>query len=152
MNRTSVRLVLLAHGSRDPVWRAPFERLRRELTTTLGPGRVRLAYLEFETPTLQETLEEAIRDDTALVRILPLFTASGKHVREDIPEQVARARRAASDTTLELLPPLGDDPRFYDLMRRVALEAVRVEAGTGAPGAVAPGRGRDVEADDVGGG
>lgn len=118
-----MRLVLLAHGSRDPVWRAPFERLARELTTTLGPASVRLAYLEFESPTLEEVLREAAREGVPRVRILPLFTSSGKHVREDLPEQVARVRREAPSTAFELLPTLGEDPRFFELMRDLAREA-----------------------------
>lgn len=125
--RTEARLVLLAHGSRDPGWRAPFERLAQELTKSLGPGRVRLAYLEFNLPTLSDALAEASLEGVSHVRILPLFAASGKHAREDVPREVATAGQATPDTTFELLPPLGDDPRFVALMRTVALEAAPLD-------------------------
>ena len=38
-------VILLAHGSRDARWQAPFERLAGELVASRGPGAVRLAYL-----------------------------------------------------------------------------------------------------------
>lgn len=126
----SPRLLLLAHGSRDPTWRAPFERLAEELTLTLRTTSVRLAYLEFHAPRLQHALEEASRDGVTHVRVLPLFTASGKHMREDVPGALEKARRAAPDIAFELLPPLGEDPRFYALMRTVALEAARHDFST----------------------
>ncbi|MHC4234349.1 MAG: sirohydrochlorin chelatase [Planctomycetota bacterium] len=129
-NSPGFRLVLLAHGSRYPTWRQPFERLADELTQMLPNMSVRLAYLEFDTPSLGEALEEASRDDVTLVRILPLFTAGGKHVGEDLPAAVEAARRSSSQTTFQLLPPLGEDPRFYALMRTAALEAAHLDSPT----------------------
>lgn len=127
-NPPGLRLLLLAHGSRYPTWRQPFERLADELTQRLPNLSVRLAYLEFDTPSLGEALEEASRDDVTLVRILPLFTASGKHVREDVPAAVEAARRSSPQTTFQLLPPLGEDPRLYALMRTAALEAAQPDS------------------------
>jgi hypothetical protein len=53
-------LVLLAHGSKDPRWRAPFERIAQELQKKLGKQRVRLAYMEFVGPTLHSTGEPRV--------------------------------------------------------------------------------------------
>ena len=69
-------MVLFAHGSRDPNWRAPFERLRREVADSMGEESVRLAYLEFEPPGLDEVLAEASVDRIQRVVILPLFIAA----------------------------------------------------------------------------
>lgn len=121
--RTGIRLVLFAHGSRDPNWRAPFEQLRRDLIEDLGEAAVRLCYLEFEPPGLDEVLAEAAEDQVERVRILPLFIAAGKHVREDLPNLVEQATRAHPAMAIELLPTLGEDPRFVALMRGVALDA-----------------------------
>jgi sirohydrochlorin cobaltochelatase len=56
------RLVLMAHGSRDPRWCAPFERFVATLQANLGAHRVRLASMEFVTPTLADVAAEALRD------------------------------------------------------------------------------------------
>ncbi len=56
------RLVLFAHGSPDPRWRAPFERLADEVAAEAGRERVRLAYMESAEPTLFEALREIAVD------------------------------------------------------------------------------------------
>jgi sirohydrochlorin ferrochelatase len=49
------RLILFAHGSRDPRWRKPFEKLPSSVAAELGSKCVRLAYLEMFRPTLFDT-------------------------------------------------------------------------------------------------
>ncbi len=117
------RLVLLAHGSRDPRWRQPFERLADTLATELGHERVRLAYLEFEGPTLGEVASEAVSDGVATLRVLPLFISAGAHVRRDAEALAAAARIDGVD--VEVLPAVGEDPRLADLLAELAREAVR---------------------------
>lgn len=139
MASPSFRLVLFAHGSRDPRWREPFQRLADEVAERVGSGSVRLAFMEFEPPSLQRAVEEAIADGVGHIRVLPLFTAPGKHVREDVPRIVARARRTAPHARIDLLPPVGDDPRFADLLRAIALDAVPPEALGEPPEGPSPG-------------
>jgi len=124
----TIRLILFAHGSRDPRWRAPFERLAAELSGELGPERVRLAYMEFVGPTLADVAAEAARDGLTRLRLLPLFLSAGAHVARDIPDQVTAARRAHPELRIEVMEPIGEHPRFAALVREVAREA----AGGGA--------------------
>lgn len=113
-------LVLFAHGSRDPRWRAPFERLAGDLREEADPGDVRLAYLEFVEPSLEEAVRTAVSEGARAIRILPLFLASGVHVREDLPAEVARLRRAHPGVEIELAAPLGEDPWIRDAARGIA--------------------------------
>lgn len=117
------RLILFAHGSRDPRWRAPFERLEADLETVLGAARVRLAYMEFVGPTLSDCAAEAVRDGVIALRVLPLFLSAGAHVAEDLPAQVAGARARNPGLQIEVLQPIGEHPRFAALLREVAQEA-----------------------------
>lgn len=119
----SFRLLLLAHGSRDPAWRAPFERLRSRLTETLGEDRVALAYLEMVGPSLDDELDRAAGDGVRRVRVLPLFLAAGAHVRRDVPERVAAFRARHPDTEVEVLPQVGEDERMVGQMEMLAREA-----------------------------
>lgn len=119
----TTRLVLFVHGSRDPRWREPFERLAADLADDLGPDRVRLVYMEIVGPRLDEAAAEAARDGVTRLRVLPLFMAGGAHVDKDIPEQVAAVRARHPGLAVELLPPIGEDPRFVSLLRRLAREA-----------------------------
>ncbi|HET9951408.1 MAG TPA: CbiX/SirB N-terminal domain-containing protein [Candidatus Eisenbacteria bacterium] len=119
-----VRLLLFAHGSRDPRWRAPFETLERTLRAELGEERVRLAYMEFVGPTLPDAAAEAVRDGVATLLVLPLFLSAGAHVAHDIPAQAEEARRRHPTLNLDVLPPIGEDPRFVTLMKAVSREAL----------------------------
>jgi sirohydrochlorin cobaltochelatase len=120
---SGARLVLFVHGSRDPNWRASFERLAREMREELGEDRVRLAYMEFVSPTLKEVAEEAAREGVRSLRVLPLFIAGGGHVDRDVPEQVSRVERELPELRVELLPAAGEHPKFRAVLRELVLEA-----------------------------
>ena len=117
-------LILYAHGSRDPRWREPFERLAKDLEADLGADTVRLAYLEFVGPTLAEAVRAATLDGAETVRVLPLFLAAGAHVREDLPAEVARLRESGPDVEIELLPPLGEHREVWEAIRAVGRGAI----------------------------
>jgi sirohydrochlorin cobaltochelatase len=118
------RLLLFAHGSRDPRWRAPFESLERDLRGELGDDRVRLAYMEFVGPTLLDAASEAARDGIGTLRVLPLFLSAGAHVAHDIPAQAAEARARHPELEIDVLPPIGENPRFVALVQAVTREAL----------------------------
>jgi sirohydrochlorin cobaltochelatase len=116
------RLVILAHGSRDPRWRAPFETFVATLAADLGADKIRLAYMEFVTPTLADMAEEAMRDGVQQLKILPLFMAGGAHVDRDIPVQVTAVQGRFPSLDLSVLPPIGEHPRLVALMQEIAKE------------------------------
>jgi sirohydrochlorin cobaltochelatase len=115
-------LILLAHGSRDPRWRAPFETFTTTLQAKLGEDKVCLAYMEFVSPSLTDMAEEASRDAVQQLKILPLFMAGGAHVDRDIPEQVTAVRGRFPHLDVSVLPPIGEHPRFVALMQEIVKE------------------------------
>lgn len=121
-------LVLLAHGSKDPRWREPFERLYLSVRADTGE-RVRMAYMEFISPTLFEVVEECAAEGFREIRILPLFMAAGAHLASDVPEQVREIRRKLPKMRFEVLPPIGEDDRLVSLMKQLVREKLvsRVE-------------------------
>jgi sirohydrochlorin cobaltochelatase len=108
----------------DPRWRAPFEDLDRALAAELGRDRVTLAYMEFVGPTLLDAASNAARDQVQILRVLPLFLSAGAHVAMDIPEQATQARWQFPQLNVEVLPPIGEDPRFVTLLKVVARESL----------------------------
>ncbi len=121
MERT--RLLLLAHGSPDPRWRAPFEKLLQDLQEELGADCVRLGFMEFAQPTFLELAAEAEGEGIGCLRILPLFMAGGGHVDRDIPAQAAKAARHYPRLRIEILPPVGEHPRVVEALVTVARTA-----------------------------
>jgi sirohydrochlorin cobaltochelatase len=116
------RLVLMAHGSRDPRWCAPFEQFVSTLKADLGAHKVCLAYMEFVTPTLADIAEAAIRDGVQHLQILLLFMAGGAHVDCDIPAQVAAITARFPALVLTVLPPIGEHPHVVTLMQDIVKE------------------------------
>lgn len=120
-----MRLILFAHGSRDPRWRKPFEQLASAMAEELGADRVRLAYMEFTAPTLFDVAEEAAYQGVKQMRLLPLFFSAGAHVAEDIPAQVAAVNKAHPSLDVEVLPPVGEHPRMVAALHAIIRSALK---------------------------
>jgi sirohydrochlorin cobaltochelatase len=119
----STQLVLYAHGSRDARWRSTFEQLAAVTASQVGPDAVQLAYLELSAPTLAATVKRAARAGVGRLRVLPLFFAAGKHLRDDVAARVDEARARHPQLEIELLPSVGEDERMRSLLRDIAREA-----------------------------
>ncbi|MDX5297821.1 MAG: CbiX/SirB N-terminal domain-containing protein [Gammaproteobacteria bacterium] len=117
-------VILLAHGSRDPHWIATFEQLA---APTLGldiPAFV--AYMELARPTLEEAIETAVAKGAQRVRIVPLFLAAGKHLREDVPAMLKDLQPHYS-VPLELLAPVGEHPALAVAIKDIVLASLSGE-------------------------
>lgn len=119
------QLVLFAHGSRDPRWRAPFLELLADLRAQEGEDSVSLAFMEFAPPTLMDAARRAAAGGVTRLKLLPLFLAGGAHVARDIPEQVGQVKEAFPELEVDVLPPVGEDPRFASLLREITREHAR---------------------------
>jgi sirohydrochlorin cobaltochelatase len=117
-------LVLFAHGSRDPQWRAPFERFCQSLQAQHGTDAVTLAYMEMAEPTVQQVVAPAVAQGVTQVILLPLFMASGAHVAHDIPEQVAALKAQHPGLVVTVLPPVGEHPQVVAAMAHIAADAL----------------------------
>ncbi len=114
-------VVLFAHGSRDPQWRAPMEAVADQIRQ-LQPGTaVRCAYLELCEPSLPRAASDLVAEGVRKIRIFPVFFGVGKHAREDLPLLVEEIRGMHPDVALELLPAAGEHDELTALMARIAL-------------------------------
>jgi sirohydrochlorin cobaltochelatase len=93
-------IVLFAHGSREPEWARPFERIASELRKKF---LVELAYLERMKPTLEEAVASVVTKGAQRVRIVPVFLGVGGHIKGDLPKlaDAARARHPGVEIVLE---------------------------------------------------
>ena len=100
--------LLLAHGSRDPEWRRPFETMAEALQRAHPERRVYLCYLELWTPSLAEAVTMAYAEGQRRFRITPLFWSRGRHLREDLPEIVDGVLRELPGCEIVIDPPVGE--------------------------------------------
>jgi len=115
-------LVLLAHGSKDPRWCIPFEKIVDAVRQQSEKTNVRLAYMEFVEPTLMDVAWECVGRQILHLRVLPLFLSIGAHLATDVPEQANRVREQFPQLEVEVLAPVGEDPRFAGLIQQIVME------------------------------
>lgn len=115
-------VIVFAHGSRDPLWRAPIEAVAREIERTAPSTPVACAYLELCEPDLSAATQSLIDQGATRVRLLPLFFGMGKHAREDLPQLMAELSAQHPQVVFEPLAPAGEDPRLCALLAQIALE------------------------------
>jgi sirohydrochlorin cobaltochelatase len=113
-------IVLFAHGSRDPEWSRPFERIAASLAQKLPACSVGLAYLEHG-PSLDETVTALFAKGVGSTRVVPVFLGQGGHVKEDLPRLVRESARPG--LTLSLAKAIGDEPRVIEAIARAISEA-----------------------------
>ena len=115
-------LMLFAHGARDPRWALPFEAVARSVRERAPALVVRLAYLEFMTPSLPEAGAELAAAGCARVEVLPLFLGAGGHVRKDLPLLLAELARLHPQVTWQLRSAIGEVDSVIDAMAQAALD------------------------------
>ena len=79
-------IVLLGHGSKDPEWSQPFEKIAVSVAKRLPAVAVALAYLEHG-PSLEEAVTVLAAKGALSIRVVPLFLGTGGHVKEDLPDR-----------------------------------------------------------------
>lgn len=105
--------MLFAHGSREPLWARPFQRLAKAVSDRSGCN-VALAYLERMTPTLEDAVAALVAGGATKIRVVPVFLAAGGHVVADLPQRVARLRAQHCAALIEIDAPIGEQPRVIE--------------------------------------
>jgi sirohydrochlorin cobaltochelatase len=114
-------IVLLAHGSRDPLWSKPVLAVAERVRALSPEICVACAYLELQPPELASAAQTLIAQGAADIRVLPLFLGMGKHAREDLPALVEDLRARHPGVRFELATTVGEDARLIDLLANIAL-------------------------------
>ena len=114
-------IVLLGHGSKDPEWSQPLEKIAVSLGKRLPAVSIFLAYLEHG-PSLEEAVAALVAKGALSIRVIPLFLGAGGHVKEDLPKLVAQVKRADVSVTLD--KPIGEQPEVIEAIA-AAISAAR---------------------------
>jgi len=120
-------LIIVAHGSRDPRWRASVESLTESLQGELGREALRLAYMDCAPPTLDDVVAEAVDSGVRHIRVLPLFLADEGHVDRDVRPAVAAASAAHPSADIRLLPAMGQHRFFREMLAKITTEESKLD-------------------------
>ncbi len=85
--------VLIAHGSRDPRWAAPFVSLVETLQTHVPSIPCKLCFMEMSEPSLPTVVDELVATGVRRIQVFPVFlSGGGAHMQKDIPSLVDAIR------------------------------------------------------------
>jgi sirohydrochlorin cobaltochelatase len=105
-------LVLFAHGSREPGWARPFEKIRERVRAARPECPIELAYLDLMAPTLEEAIVALVGQGAPAITVFPLFLGHGGHLRQDLPRLLDAIRASHPHVPIALETSLGDAPEI----------------------------------------
>ncbi len=117
-------LLLVAHGSRKPGSNDEIRTLAVRLAQTPGHSFdwVDCAFLEITEPSISEGVLGCVRKGAKHITVLPYFLAAGRHVSEDIPAELEKARQDHPQVRITATPYLGAAQEIPDLLVRLSRE------------------------------
>ena len=102
-------LLIIAHGSRrkqsNEEVRALAIRVSQLKNTRFD--EVTAGFLELAEPSIPDGLEQCIKRGAKEVVVFPYFLAAGRHVVEDIPEEIAPIVAKYPEVSVHIAPHLG---------------------------------------------
>lgn len=111
-------LLLVAHGSRRHASNDEVHALAKVLKTQCQDqyDLVKAAFLELAEPSIPEGIEACAKAGATKVTVLPYFLNSGRHVTEDIPHEVAEAKKQVPNIEIKVVPHIGASDSMIDLL------------------------------------
>ena len=112
-------LLIVAHGSRRRASNEEVVELAQRLQVNLQGhyAVVKACFLEIAEPSIPEAIRSCIRQGASVVTVLPYFLSAGRHVYEDIPNEVQIVRNEFPMLRIEITPHIGSSPEMLGLIR-----------------------------------
>lgn len=112
-------ILLFAHGSRDPNWKRPFEFILKQ-TEAHASGPVGLAFLESMQPDFAQGIAHLTELGAQKIRVVPLFLATGSHLRQDLPELISQAKTQHPTLEITVATAIGEAADIQTAIARYA--------------------------------
>jgi sirohydrochlorin cobaltochelatase len=113
--------VLFGHGSRDPAWRIPIDRVAKRMVEINAGCLVRCAFLELTEPHLNPVSAELVSAGVEQITIVPMFLGVGRHAREDLPLLVTELQKTYPAVVFVLRPSVGEEPDVIEMLANLSL-------------------------------
>lgn len=126
-------VVLIGHGSKMAYNKELLVGLQRLMELRGVFKDVRVAFMQLNSPSIEEVLRELAKNGINKIVAVPVFLADGTHTTEDIPEKLKIAfegewAELGQDVELIYGKPIGVDERIVDIL----LDRIKAaEAGNG---------------------
>jgi len=114
-------LILAAHGSRRDASNEEVVTLTNLISQTLENDFpvMKAGFLELAEPSIPDAIDYCVQQGATSVSVLPYFLSAGRHVEEDVPSEINKAKQIHIDIPMTLLPHIGGSTQMIDLIRGV---------------------------------
>jgi sirohydrochlorin ferrochelatase len=129
IDEEDIAVVLIGHGSKLPYDKEVLEELRGSLEMRGLFRAVKVAFLQLQSPSVEEVLRTLAQDGMKHIVAQPVFLADGVHTTVDIPKKLKTAFEGAwenlgRDVKHIYAKPIGMDERIVDILRDRIKEAI----------------------------
>ena len=118
-------IILFAHGARDARWSLTLAELKQRVQARVPDAHVGIAFLEFQPPTLQAAIDDALAAGVRAIDVMPVFWANGGHMASDVPPLLAAVGRRHAGVEVRLLPVLSELPGMLDFIADAVMRGSR---------------------------
>lgn len=108
-------IIILGHGSKSPNAQIVLSDIASQLEEAAGL-KIKTASLQFNTPTLEDSVKEFIDHGINNIVVAPLFFYKGAHMTEDIPEIISSIKNNYAGLKIELAENIGADPKVASIL------------------------------------
>lgn len=110
MNSTRT-LILVAHGSRHDSWNRQIRQFTTDMEAAHGARshfqRFATGYMELSQPSIPDVIRDEAGHGNELV-VVPLFLTASKHMKEDVPREIASVAETAGESESGVLYRMGN--------------------------------------------
>ena len=125
-------MLLVGHGSTMPYNKDLVEKTASLITSKNTDFIVKCGFMNINTPTIRESLDDFRLEPIDALVVVPLFLAKGVHIEKDIPAEIGLPEGSKRGTftlngrsvPLVYADPIGSDPLLADLMMKNAVKAL----------------------------
>jgi len=102
-------LIIVAHGSRLKESNEEIIKFTQKIKEEANNDFfVTYAFLELAEPSIYDALKKTVVENNSFdIEVLPYFLAKGRHVKEDIPNDIEKFKKEFKNVNVKLLPHLG---------------------------------------------
>jgi len=113
-------LVIVAHGSRREASNDEVRALTKVIAKEISNDYpiIETGFLELTEPLIPDAIISCIDQGATDVCVVPYFLSAGRHVQEDVPAEVEKAKALHKDIPMQTLTHIGGSPMMVDLIRQ----------------------------------
>ena len=112
-------LVLVAHGSRRQASNDEVVALSKVIEQHMKTEYpiIQAGFLELAEPLIPDAIDSCVKQGATDVCVVPYFLSAGRHVQEDVPAEVDKARDMHSHIPMQVLPHIGGSSLMVEIIR-----------------------------------